>query len=180
MTPDRRFERLTLAAFAARVAVFPWSRTITAVHLHHTFRPDHKSWAGEPTVYAMWRYHTRDNGWSDIAQHVTIAPDGGVWLGRDWNRAPASSAGYNGTSAAGPFMLETVGNFDVGHDRLDGAQRVSVFGVIAAVQHKFSLPPDSLRFHRQLNSPKTCPGSSLDYARVLAELIAYRTAGVCP
>lgn len=176
----RAFERLTLATFALRVAAFPFTRRITQVHLHHTWSPDRAAWRGEATVRAMWRYHVEQNGWSDLAQHVTVAPDGGVWLGRDWNRPPASSTGFNGTSQAGPFMLETVGNFDRGHDALDGPQRVAVLGVIAAVQVRFELAPGTMRFHRQLNSPKSCPGSSLDYDAVLHELTAYRTQGACP
>lgn len=175
---------LTLAQFRDRVAAFPWSRQIAAVHMHHTWSPTKAEWNGRASVQAMRDYHVNVNKWSDIAQHVTIAPDGLIWTGRDWNRAPASSTGYNGDSRRGPFMFETVGNFDVGHETLDGAQKAAVLGVIAAVQERFNLPPDSLRFHRQLGSPKTCPGSGIDYATTLAEVTAYRLAlhhaGTCP
>lgn len=167
---------MELATFRAYLAAFRWSRIIAEVHMHHTWEPNHATWAGARSVIAMRDYHMKVNGWSDIGQHITIAPDGGIWLGRDWNRAPASSSGHNGTSVRGPFMFETVGNFDIGHETLEDEQRASVLGVIGAVQRRFGLPPESLRFHRQLGSPKTCPGSGIEYDAFLTELRAFRLA----
>lgn len=123
----------------------------------------------------MWRYHTRENGWSDIAQHLSIAPDGTLWPGRDWNKAPASATGHNGSARVGPFMIEMIGDFDVGRDRLEGAQRAAVMDVIARVQRRFGLPAEALRFHNQM-SGKTCPGSSLSRAQVVAEVATRHVA----
>lgn len=167
---------IALAAFREAVARFAWRRTITEVHVHHTWEPNHQTWAGERSIIAMRVFHMQENGWSDIAQHLTIAPDGLLWPGRNWNRAPASATGHNGTAFRGPFMFETVGNFDVGHDTLRGPQRASVLGVVAALQRQFGLSPDTMRFHRQLGSPKTCPGTSINYDDLLEELRAYRSA----
>ena len=179
------FAPLTIAEFRARLAATRWTRRVTAVHMHHTWLPNHAQWRNErdkhDVIVGMWRFHTKENGWSDIAQHLTIAPDGVLWTGRDWNRAPASSGGHNGTSAAGPFMFETIGNFDAGHDRLEGVQRGAVIAVIALVQAQFGLAPETLRFHRQLGSPKTCPGSGIDYAEIAREVAAARlTLTACP
>jgi len=171
------FHRFTGATFGDALARFAWTRRVTSVHLHHTWRPRRADWRGFETVVAMWRYHTVTNGWRDIAQHLTIAPDGGLWTGRDWNAPPASSGdrpGNNGTRAAGPFMIELVGDFDVGRDPFDGAQRAAALGVIARLQLRFTLPPDSLRFHRDLGSEKSCPGSSIEYADVLTAVAAER------
>jgi hypothetical protein len=159
----RTFKQWTRAEFAAQVEAFDWRRRVTAVDMHHTWRPNHAQWQGRKSMEGMYTFHTRDNGWSDIAQHVTIAPDGTIWSGRDWNKSPASSARYNGNASAGPFMFETVGNFDKGFDKLEGEQLETVLFVITTIQKKFRLPPTSLRFHRQLGSPKTCPGSAIDY-----------------
>jgi hypothetical protein len=169
---------MDLATFVEYVRRFVWKRAVTAVHVHHTWQPNHQTWAGARSITAMRDYHVNVNKWSDIAQHVTIDPDGMIWIGRDWNKAPASSAGYNGTGTRGPFMFETVGNFDTGNDVLEGAQRGSVLGVTATVQKQFLLPANTMRFHRQLGSPKTCPGTSVDYDVLLAELTDYREA--CP
>lgn len=169
------FRSLGSSGFADLLGRFVFTRRIEAVHLHHTWRPNHADYRGHDTILGMWRYHTRENGWSDIAQHLTIAPDGTLWLGRDWNAAPASASGHNGSAKAGPFMIEMIGNFDVGRDRLQGAQRAAVMDVIARVQRRFGLPAEALRFHNQM-SGKTCPGSSLSRAQVVAEVAARHVA----
>jgi hypothetical protein len=156
--------------FYQLVKTFAWQRKIDAVHMHHTWQPDHSQWKGAASQIAMYDYHVKNLGWQDIAQHVTIAPDGGIWGGRDWNMTPASQPGHN----PGAFMFEMVGNFDAGHDRLEGEQLKSALHVTAVIQWRFSLQLQSLRFHNQLNSPKTCPGNTVDYNQILGELEAYR------
>ncbi len=167
---------LTIAQFAKRLSAFAFTRRINAVHCHHTWRPDRSMWRGKLTMDAMRAFHVEQQGWSAIAQHATIAPDGSIWVGdRSWNKAPASSGGHNGTAALGPFMNETVGNFDIGHDPLDGLQRLSVVAVTALVQTHFNLPVSSLRFHRHLNDgKKSCPGTGVDYMGLCNEVAAYR------
>ncbi|HUE90232.1 MAG TPA: hypothetical protein VMO26_29470, partial [Vicinamibacterales bacterium] len=53
---------------------------------------------------AMRKFHMEQNGWSDLAQHLTIDPQGGLWTGRNWNLAPASATGHNGTAGEGPIL----------------------------------------------------------------------------
>ena len=117
----------------------------------------------------MWRYHVETNQWSDIAQHVSIGPEGAIWTGRNWNNAPASSTGHNGNAEFGPFMIEMIGDFDLGQDRLEGEQRLSALEVVVRVQQRFGLGAEALRFHNQM-SAKTCPGSSLTRAEIVAAL----------
>lgn len=165
-----RFHPLTLDEFSELLSRFRFTRRIDAVHMHHTWRPNHAQYRGEASIEAMWRYHTRENGWKDIAQHVSIAPDGTIWTGRDWNAPPVSATGYNGTRISGPFMFEVIGDFDRGCDLLEGKQKEAVVGVIARVQEKFGLPPESLRFHNFMTDKKSCPGSGVDYQAMVAEL----------
>lgn len=165
------FKQITRQQFALLLNQFPFTRKINAVHMHHTWRPNRSQYKGHDTIVAMWAYHTQHNGWADIAQHITIAPDGTIWLGRDWNRPPASSAGQNGTSQAGPFMFEMVGDFDKDQDPFDAEQRATALEVIVRVQKKFGLAPGSLMFHNMM-SPKTCPGSAISYPDVLQEVSA--------
>jgi hypothetical protein len=172
------FVPLNLDEFVKLVERFDFSiRPIDQVHMHHTWRPRHRDFRGLASILAMWKFHTEVNRWADIAQHVTIDPDGTIWTGRSWRLPPASSSGHNGSRSRGPFMFETVGDFDEGHDVLAGRQREAVIGVIAAIQKRNRLAPDTLRFHRELGSPKTCPGTGIDYDEILEEVRAAHRAG---
>ena len=159
------FRALSPVEFAAEVAGFAWTRRIWRVDMHHTFHPAHADWRGLVSVDSMHRFHVSERCFDDIAQHVSIAPDGSIWTGRDWNVTPASVGfGLN----AGVFMFETVGNFDAGGDRLEGAQLASVVAVIAHVQLHFRLPVHALLFHREVPvTTKTCPGTSVEKADIL-------------
>lgn len=150
---------LTPDEFTALVARFAFSRRITCVHVHHTWRPRASDFRGEPTIEAMRTFHMKTMGWSDIAQHVTIDPQGRIWTGRDWNQPPASARGFNGNASAGPFMFEMIGDFDRGQERPSPAQLGSAALVTAAVQRRFRLPADEFRFHNEM-STKSCPGSA--------------------
>ena len=106
----RPFIPLTLEQFAERLRTFQFTRPVSAVHMHHTFRPRKIDYRGLSTIEGMFQFHTQTNGWSDIAQHLSIAPDGTIWTGRNWNQSPASATGFN----SGAFMFETIGDFDTG------------------------------------------------------------------
>ncbi|HEX8606050.1 MAG TPA: caspase family protein, partial [Pseudoduganella sp.] len=138
------------------------------------WRPDRAMYRGHETIVGMWRHHTQVNGWSDIAQHISIAPDGSIWLGRNWNMPPASAAGHNGNRDAGPFMFEMIGDFDRGRDAFDGEQKKTALDVIARVQMRFGLPAGTLQFHNMMSS-KSCPGTSIDYHAVLQEVAELQT-----
>lgn len=157
------FVKLTATEFEDLVDSFNFSRMIGEVHMHHTWRPNHGQYRGLPTIDSMWEFHTQTNGWSDIAQHVSIAPDGAIWTGRNWNRPPASAAGFNGNSDMGPFMFEMIGDFDTGKDSFTDPQKATVIRVIVALLKRFSLPVSALRFHNHMTNQKSCPGTSIDY-----------------
>ena len=181
----RRFEQLDAEEFAILFANAPMTRDITEVHLHHTWRPRQKDYDpndGEPTILAIWRHHTQKRGFADIAQHVTVAPDGTVWLGRSFDRPPASAVGFNGSRKLGPFMIEMIGDFDQGRETPTKEQMAATHLVIRAVQHRFDLDSSALRFHSEM-SAKTCPGETMDKARTIssvedAELPGPRSADV--
>ena len=165
------FHPLTAGQFAVVLRKMTLSRRINAVHLHHTWRPRHSDYTGHDTIVGMWRFHTRDRGWRDIAQHLSIAPDGTLWTGRAWEWPPASAEGHNGNSTAGPFMIEMIGNFDRGEDPFKDPQRAAALDTLAHLLLHFKLPPDAIKFHNQM-SGKTCPGSSIDRGRLLQEVAA--------
>ena len=175
--PTPTFKCISVEQFQQILAKFPFTRRINAVHMHHTWRPRRADFRGHETIISMWRFHTETNGWRDIAQHITIDPEGNIWLGRDWNLPPASAAGHNGNAAFGPFMFEMVGNFDKNCDPFDGAQKDTALQVVVLVQQRFELATDTLRFHNMM-SAKSCPGTAIDYAAVLAEVEASKQRGL--
>jgi len=161
------FIQLSLTQFLETLQQFRFTRQINAVHMHHTFRPNHAQYRGLASIESMFEFHTRERHFNDIAQHITIAPDGTIFTGRNWNSPPASATGHNGSSAFGPFMFETIGDFDRGNDPFEDPQRNTVLQVIAAVQQRFGLPPEALRFHRQM-ADKSCPGTGIDFDDIVA------------
>ncbi len=166
---SRKFHSVSIAEFNRFVKDFKFTRRVTEVHVHHTWRPTKKNYNGHDTILGMWRYHTQTCGWSDIGQHVTIAPDGKIWLCRNFNWSPASAKGFNGNNSAGPFMIEIIGDFDHGREALAGDQKRSVLAVIKCIQKKNNLGASNLRFHREM-STKTCPGESLDKAQLIVDI----------
>lgn len=167
-------QRLGLADFERLLDDWQPRRQIDEFHVHHTWRPRRADFRGLATVEAMRRYHVQHAGMSDIAQHLTIDPQGGLWTGRPFDKAPASIRGRNGDARRGPFMIEMVGNFDTGNDVLDGAQKAAVQAVVVAVLRKFGLGVEAIRFHNEkvFRAGKTCPGTSLDLAAFRAEIAA--------
>lgn len=170
MGPSHIYKIFDREEFYKTVMNMRWTRQIYEVHMHHTWKPNHGDWKGKSSQYGMWNYHTNTMGWGDIAQNITIDPEGIIWNGRNWNRTPVSSAGRS----TGSFMYEMVGNFDHGNDILDGIQLGSSLFVTCCIQKRFNLDLTSLKFHRHLGSPKTCPGTSVDYEEILGQLESFR------
>lgn len=166
------FRPLSAREFRSEAVAFRWSRRIWRVDLHHTGHTAKADYRGLSTIEDIQSRHRERLRLDDIAQHVSIAPDGVVWTGRDWNRVPASVG--NGMSS-GAFMVEMIGNFDRGHDRLEAAQLESTLYVIETIQCRFGLPVHALLFHREV--PQTdfsCPGTGIEKRDLLLKLMARR------
>lgn len=165
------FSRLSKYEFSELVAQFSFRRRINTVHVHHTWRPNHGQYRGHASIEGMWRYHTQTNNWRDIAQHISIGPEGAIWLGRNFNLAPASASGHNGSQVSGPLMIEVIGDFDIGQDQLTGAQRSALVHVVADIQERFGLPCSAMMFHNMM-AKKSCPGTSVVFDELVEEVRA--------
>jgi hypothetical protein len=165
------FKQLQPNEFVQAVGQFNWQPAKTLIHMHHTWRPNHAQYNGLSSIQAMYNYHVHTNGWSDIAQHVSISSDGTIWTGRPWNKSPASAVGFNSNKV---FMFETIGDFDVGKDPLTGPQLDTVVLVIATLMSHFGLGNSALRFHNEMTTEKTCPGNDVRKQDILDKVAAFQ------
>lgn len=145
-------------------------RAIHLVQNHHTFIPNYSHFTGAnhfKLLEGMERAHL-ERGFAEIAQNLTIFPDGRVAVCRSLDKIPAGIKGANG----GGICIENVGDFDTGKDQMTDEQRDTIVAVNAMLCRRFSLTPDadSIVYHHwfDLDSgqrtngtgiTKSCPGT---------------------
>lgn len=156
----KKFSVLTTEELITYMEEFNWRRIPAEMHTHHTWRPDHSNFHGKDYVeimQGMERSH-KQRGFDEIGQHLTLFPDGKWGLCRDFNRDPASITGRNQLG----FATEMIGNFDIGHNILKGAQLESMLTMYAYMIHRFMRDnvQKAVVFHNQY-AKKTCPGTGI-------------------
>lgn len=161
----RKFNKLTIEQ--VKQLLKNTERKINQIHIHHTWKPDKKDYKGEETIRAIWRYHTRQNGWIDIGYHFEVDPDGTIWDGRPLDINPASIKGHN----KGAVAIAIIGNFD--EEQLVSPQREAVIKLIMTIQDVLGLTNEDIIFHREYSS-KTCPGKNIDKQEFLEWINAWR------
>jgi hypothetical protein len=150
---------------------YNWTCKIKQLHVHHTWEPSHADYNGSNGLELqqnMKAYHMRipanggptDGPYRDIAQHLTLLPDGKWVTGRSFNDTPVSIYGWN----TGAFAIEMVGNFDIGNDKFTGPQAQEMFKFCAFfVVFKLLNIDRDVKFHRDNpTAGKTCPGTGID------------------
>jgi len=134
-----------------------FTRSIRGVQQHHTWKPNYDHWMNKPDpLYwceSMKKSHLK-RGFSDIAQNITICPDGSIVVCRDFNKTPAGIRGKN----TGFLCIENLGDFD--NDLMSDSQIESILHVTALLSIKFNFPidTDSVIYHTWYASYKSCPG----------------------
>lgn len=153
------YTKMTTKQLIAYVRAFNFTRLINQLHAHHTYLPNKAMFTGsnyDAIQWGMEDYHIKTNGWSAIAQHLTLFPDGMWLLGRDLNQVPASILGWN----TGSICIEMIGNFDTNQEKLLNPQADAMYEFCEFMVEQKNL---TLKFHR--DSPtayKTCPGNGID------------------
>ena len=162
-----RFDKDTFESYINKLNV---NRKIKLIQLHHTYSPSYSQFNGsnhEEMQKGMRNYHVNVKGWSDIAQHFTVFPDGVIMTGRSLETNPAGIYGAN----TGAICIECVGDFD--KDIMTEAQKTAVVAAVKILLDKFKLTAeDGVTYHawwssdgRELgdyvkgHSAKTCPGT---------------------
>lgn len=144
-----------------RTPPIPWAKGVT---IHHSVIPTLDQWykhTPQQNLDGMahyYQYEVDDGaGWS-AGPHLFIAPDG------IYQMTPLAHAGIHATICNKQYWgVEVVGNYD---DHYWSSQtEYRVLGVAAALLRKAkatSVTLDTLRGHRECNSPKTCPGKAIN------------------
>lgn len=153
--------RRHLANYSPDIA--PWAKGVV---LHHTYRPTVAQWQGAKSIDAMARYY-EGLGW-DRGPHLFIAvgsrspDDDGIWQMTPLN-LPGIHAGSANRWAWG---IEVVGNYDVAP--WTPAMTDMVKGATLALMNwrSIAVSRSTLIGHREVPSPKTCPGKMIDMDRV--------------
>ena len=155
------------------------TRTVTRLQVHHTGMPDYSCFykSNGKTEDLLIRqnniksFHKNTNGWSDIAQHFLVGPNGHIVTGRNLNSTPIGITGWNKNA----ICIEIYGNFDKGKDKMTEAQKRAVIMLYGELCKKFKLTPShsTIRPHAHFTSGgtylgdyvagrsrKTCPGTN--------------------
>ena len=155
------------------------TRKVTRLQVHHTGSPSYSNFYKSNGTHEdeltrqnnMKSFHVNSRGFSDIAQHFTVYPNGKIVTGRSLNSNPAGISGWNSNA----ICVEIYGNFDKGHDIMKEAQKQAVIMLYGELCKKFKLTPShsTIRPHAHFTSGgtylgdyvagksrKTCPGTN--------------------
>ena len=167
------FKILTTDELINYIKNFKWTRKFSEIHIHHTFKPEHKDFNSSNGIKlqeAMKNYHVNTLGWQDIGQHLSLLPDGKFVTGRDFNKIPASISGRNSLCF---LAIEMIGNFDIAHDKLEGEQLNSILKLVNWGINYFNLGTKGIVFHNEY-SDKTCPGTSINKQWFVDKVVNYK------
>jgi hypothetical protein len=119
------------------------------------------------------RLHQDENGWIDIAYHVSVDRNGNIYELRTTDLAGDTATGYD---PAGHFLVLCEGDFDqevVTEEQLAGAALA-----FAWATQRFEIASDTLAAHRDF-AATACPGANLyahvssgDFKRRIDDLLA--------
>jgi uncharacterized protein YgiM (DUF1202 family) len=160
----------TIQEFANYMNNLKVTRKITKLQVHHMALPDYSCWAKDNALRRQYNtkwFHINTNKWDDIAQQLSIFPNGHIVTGRSFNKMPIGIKGWN----TGAVCIEIYGNFD--KDVMTEAQANAVIACYAILAHKFKLSINSTNIkphcwftaggayigdYNRSRSCKTCPG----------------------
>ena len=177
MITSGQFILVSTDEFATWLMNVSVKRNIVLVQNHHTYAPAYAQFSGKnhfDLLKGMKAFHTQPKekggrGFSDIAQSLTIFPDGKVSVCRPLDVAPAGIIGANSNG----ICIENIGNFDEKGDVMTEEQTRAIIKVNALLCKKFHLVPsiNTIVYHHwyDLNtgkrtngsgSTKSCPGTN--------------------
>jgi hypothetical protein len=169
---DGKFILFDTPEFASWLETTSFTRIIKLLQVHHTYSPCYADFYRINDHFVMLknmeRYHMVDRGFSEIAQNLTIFPDGLVAVCRAIDTIPAGIKGANQHA----ICVENMGTFDANQDVMTAEQRDCIIKVYASLCRRFKLVPDSntITYHHWFDlttgqrtngtgNTTTCPGT---------------------
>ncbi len=158
----------TLADYLRALLPFHKPNWISAITLHHTYRPTRAQWRGLPTMTFLGRYYAQ-KGWPSGPHLFLAAATQGPFTDGIWAGTPLAVPGTHATVCnAHSVGIEVVGDYDA--EPWPKPVADLVYSVVVSLMRWGHIPPDQVRGHRECHSQKTCPGSKIDMVHVRAEL----------
>jgi hypothetical protein len=116
------FRKISQDQLAALVERYPFARPVDSVLLVPDGSPD-RGFSEPDSLAALWKRDT-GRGEPDVTWHLAVGPQGGLWLGRDWN-LPAGPRGVPSSPDTSFVIL-----------LLDGARREAAQRAASLVQDR--------------------------------------------
>ena len=149
--------RAHLAAHDPSIA--PWAKGVV---LHHTWSPTIGQWRGAASIDAIAKYYEA-KGW-DRGPHLFVAvgsqrpSDDGIW-----QMTPLNLVGIHaGKANSWAWGIEVVGNYDVAPWSPACADMVRATTLALMNWRSIVVSRETLIGHREVPSPKSCPGKMID------------------
>ncbi len=171
MQKKGKFILFTVTEFDQWLQNTNFNRVINIIQNHHTYIPNYKHFKQNnhfSMLEGMENSHIQ-RGFAEIAQNLTIFPDGVVAVCRSFEKIPAGIVGANQTG----ICIENIGNFDAGGDQMNPIQRDTIVQVNALLCREFKLAVNEntvvyhhwydLKTGKRTNgtgTTKTCPGTN--------------------
>jgi N-acetylmuramoyl-L-alanine amidase/Mannosyl-glycoprotein endo-beta-N-acetylglucosaminidase len=161
----------TVQEYKDYVATITKPSWVKGVVIHHTWKPVQGDWKGETTMNALKKYY--ENLHWDAGPHLFLcigspnSENDGIW-----QMTPLTGVGVHaGECNSTTWGMEIVGNYDL--QPWSAELKEAVYDTLEVLLEKIgvkSVVKDTLRGHRECNSPKTCPGKMIDMEVVRSDM----------
>jgi hypothetical protein len=140
-------------------SIAPWAKGIV---VHHTVSPTPASWRGHDTMVGMMNYY-KGLKW-ESGPHLFIVTGAknpahdGIWQMTALNEKGTHAGACNSST----WGVEVVGFYDTKPWSLSTMSLVLDALHVLSQWRGITITKDTLKGHRDCNSPKTCPGRAVD------------------
>jgi len=154
-------------------AICSW---VKCVVIHHTYRPVPADWRGLQSMESLKRYYTQ-LGWDSGPQLFICADSQNPAYNGIYQLTALSEVGIHaGVCNSYSWGIEVVGDYDSKPWSLQTTHMVAQS--VAHLMNWINLPvtAQTIKGHRDCNSPKTCPGKAIDLDAFRSIVQVYRHA----